>query len=833
MKLEKKYNHIDVEKGKNQKWIKRKNFAIHDDSKKPFSIILPPPNVTGKLHLGHAWDSFIQDTIIRYKKLEGFDVLFLPAMDHAGIATQSKIEQKLEQEGISKHELGREKFLEKAHEWKEEYANLIKKQWFKLGLALDYESERFTLDKDSNSVVSKVFIDLYNKGLIYKAKKPINWDPKLKTALSNIEVENKETNSKMFYVKYFLENSKDYLVVATTRVETIYSDVAIAYNPKDKSKINYKNKYVINPLNKQRMPIIQDDYIKTDFGSGFMKVSAHASEDIEIINKNKLEIKECIDENGTMNSLAQEFENLNRFEAREKIAQKLFDENLIEEIKEIKNNVSYSQRSNEVIEILVKDQWFLKMKHFSKLVLKSLESTQSVNFFPKRFEKVLKKWMEDAYDWTLSRQLWWGHRIPIWYKGNEIRAQIESPGKEWKQEEDVLDTWFSSGLAPFSFLGWPKENSKLKKFFPTSLLVTGYDIIFFWVARMYFFSLEFMNKIPFQDILFHGLIRDSQGRKMSKSLGNGIDPMEVIDQFGSDSLRWFLLTNSSPGLDINYSEEKIKQSWSLNNKLWNISRFIFMMEDDESKTLTNIDKWIYNKLAELKKLIDKSIKKYDFTIIGKEISNFVYKSFSSWYIEFSKTNPNKNVALDILKKLLIIIHPFLPFISDELYLKITNEEILDQESPIVKTYKNTLFIDHVITIIGLIRSFRSDFNLSKNDIVEYWVENNEIEEEVINLVNKITDSKLVKNNGIMYSEQGIKINILLAKEMIDKEIHLTNKEIEKIKLEVQRSENILNNKKFLERAKEEKVKEEKNKFDLYKNKLKELENKIKSLKGEK
>ncbi|MGL4343306.1 MAG: valine--tRNA ligase [Metamycoplasmataceae bacterium] len=818
--MDKKYNHQIVELNKNQKWINKEYFSIHDKKKKPFSIILPPPNVTGKLHLGHAWDGYIQDTIIRYKKLQGYDVLFLPAMDHAGIATQSKIEEKLFHEGIDKFKLGREKFLEKSFEWKNEYASIIKKQWFKLGLALDYSNERFTLDSKANEAVNEVFINLYNKGLIYKGKKAINWDVKLKTAISNIEVENQETKSKMYYLKYFLEDKKNYIIIATTRPETIFSDVAVAFNPEDRDKKIFLNQKVINPLTSELIPIISDNYIKKDFASGFMKVSAHAINDIDIILKNNLIIKECINEDGKMNELALNFQGLDRFEAREKIIDYLKKHNFVEREEEIENSIGISQRSSTVVEVLVKEQWFLKMKHFSKLVLSSLKDHDKVKFYPNRFEKILQKWMEDAHDWTLSRQLWWGHRIPVWYYKDEIKVQIDSPGIKWKQDEDVLDTWFSSGLAPFSFLGWPNNNELLNRFFPTSLLVTGYDIIFFWVARMYFFSLEFKNNIPFQNVLIHGLIRDENGKKMSKSLGNGIDPMDVIDEFGSDALRWFLLTNSTPGQDINFNREKISMAWALCNKLWNITRFILSMEEDNNHEMSVVDKWISNKLFELEKSIEKNIEKYEFTIIGKDIYKFIYLDFSSWYIEFSKARSNKKNAIQILSKLLIMIHPFLPFLSDELYWKINQKELLEETKNSFKFYPNTAHIDEAINIITLIRKYREDKNIGKNIIINYYLENYSDQNLIVEIVNKLANAKLQKkdfdSNIKMLSEN---FYIFYSKEDLQEEILKLEKEINILKLEVARSEKIIKNENFLKKATAEKIAMEEDKYSNYKMQL--------------
>lgn len=824
--MEPKYNHLLVEKDKNQKWIDHKYFSTHDQSKPPFSIILPPPNVTGKLHLGHAWDGFLQDTMIRYKKLQGYDVCFVPGMDHAGIATQAKVEEKLAQSGLTKYDLGRRKFLEKALEWKEEYAQLIHQQWAKLGLALDYNMERFTLDQAANQAVNQVFISMYEKGLIYRGVRPINWDPKLKTALSNIEVIAKATKSKMYYVKYYFENSDQYLVVATTRIETIFSDVAIAINPNDQSKIHLVNQKVINPLTKKLLPIITDDYIDINFGTGCMKVSAHATNDIDIILKNNLEIIECINQDGLMNEHGLFTKGLDRQSARKQIFDYLQKANLIERVEEIENNVSYSERSNEVIEILVMPQWFVKMDLLAKQLLDHLDSDQKVKIYPSRFENTLRLWMEDVRDWTISRQLWWGHQIPAWYKDDQIKVQVESPGPDWTRDSDVLDTWFSSALCPFSFLGWPEKTAHLDRYFPTSLLVTGYDIIFFWVARMYFQSLEFMNNLPFKDLLIHGLIRDEQGRKMSKSLGNGIDPMEVIDQYGADALRWFLLTNSAPGQDINYSQTKVEAAWNLNNKLWNIARFIKMMDQTDA-TISASDIWIVNKLINLKNSIDQKIDKYEFTIIGKELYQFIFNDFSSWYIEFSKVWKNQKIALLVLKNLLILIHPFLPFISDHLYQEIFNEELLEAQfdlKPLGQENQVNLMID----VISLIREARATFNLSHKDQIQYCIQNLK-DQSVVAIIDKLANAGWKDNNGILFTTNNTVINIYLSEELKSQEKAKTNQEITKLEAEIKRSQMILNNPNFINKAAKEKVQIEQEKYQKYQNQLEILIKKLRNL----
>ncbi|WP_322959940.1 valine--tRNA ligase [Mycoplasmopsis felis] len=825
--MNKNYNHKLVEKDTERKWRKKKFFINHDLSKKPFSILLPPPNVTGKLHLGHALDSYIPDTIIRYKKLKGFDVMWLPGMDHAGIATQSKVEDHLlNTEGIDRISLGREKFIQRIWGWKEEYSEIFKKQWYKMGLAFDYSNERFTLDNQANQAVQKVFIDLYNKGFLYKGIRPISWDIKLQTAVSNIEVNNEPTEQNMYYIKYKVKETNEDLIIATVRTETLLSDVAVVANPKDTRYLKYKNMHIIHPLTKKELPIVFDDYVDINFGTGLMKLSAHAEADIEIIQKLGLEIIESIDKKGFINYPESEFHNLERFQVRKLIAQYLEKNNYLLKKEKVISNVSVSDRSKTVIETLVLPQWFVKMDKFKNYILDDLKSKNGVKFYPKRLKDTMKQWMEDVHDWTISRQLWWGHRIPAWYKGNEVKVQIKSPGKDWVQDEDVLDTWFSSGIAPFVFLGWPKENELLKRYYPFSLLVTGYDIIFFWVARMYFMSLEFMKEIPFKELLFHGLIRASDGRKMSKSYNNGVDPMELIDEYGSDALRWFLLTNTSPGLDIKFSKEKIESAWRLNNKLWNIVNYIKEIPNTKNNQKTFADKWILNKLNDLSKKIDKSMKKYDFTVIGSEIYKYIFNDLSSWYVEFLKSSPSKKNALNILKKTLIILHPFLPFLTDKLYFELFASELLEQKWPRIMTNKDANYIDELILVISEIRKYREEYNISKKEIIQYWYPSL-TNQEGIDIINKLANAKEFQNNDFLISVNNKELFISINQEQKEKnKMDLLNK-IQKVEFEIQRAQSMLNNEKFVKFAPESKVQEERSKLDKYTKDLEKYQEELK------
>ena len=578
--METKYDFNLVEKGKYEFWLNNKTFlAGNDKSKRPFAIVIPPPNVTGNLHIGHAWDTTLQDIIIRYKKLCGFDALWVPGMDHAGIATQAKVDEKLSKMGINPRTLSREDWLKYAWDWKEEYANNIHKQWAKLGLALDYSRERFTLDEGLSKAVRKVFVDLYNKGLIYRGYRIINWDPKAQTALSNEEVIYKDVKGYFYHLKYIIEGTDKYLDVATTRPETLFGDTAVAVNPSDERYKDLIGKNVVLPIVGRLIPIIGDEHADPEFGTGCVKITpAHDPNDYEVGKRHNLKEIICINPDATMNENAGIYQGLSREEAREKLVSDLEKNGLLLSKEEITHNVGHSERTGVMIEPYLSSQWFVKMRPLADRVLENQKNKDTkVNFVPKRYEKTMNHWMEITYDWCISRQLWWGHRIPAWYKGDEIYVGENAPtGEGWVQDEDVLDTWFSSALWPFSTLGWPNKTDDLDRYFPNDVLVTGYDIIPFWVNRMTFQSLEFMNERPFKDCLIHGLIRDKQGRKMSKSLGNGVNPIEVIDKYGCDSLRLFLTTNSAPGMDLRYDEEKVASSWNFINKLWNASRYVIM-----------------------------------------------------------------------------------------------------------------------------------------------------------------------------------------------------------------------------------------------------------------
>ena len=610
-----KYDPSQVEPGRYKEWIEKGLFKPNEDKEaKPYSIVIPPPNVTGKLHLGHAWDTTLQDMIIRQKRMQGFDTLWLPGMDHAGIATQAKVEARLAEDGISRYDLGREKFVEKVWEWKGEYADIIHQQWAKLGLSLDYDRERFTLDDGLSKAVRKVFVTLYKKGLIYRGEYIINWDPKARTALSDIEVIHKDDKGAFYHVKYpFADdttfNGKNYIEIATTRPETMMGDVAVAVNPDDERYKDIVGKTLVLPLQGRHIPIIADQYVDPEFGTGMVKITpAHDPNDFEVGNRHNLERINTMNEDATMNANAGKYEGLDRFEARKAIVADLEEQGYMLKIEAIVHSVGHSERTGVQVESRLSTQWFVKMKPLAEAALKNQETDDRVDFVPPRFEHTFTQWMENVHDWVISRQLWWGHQIPAWYhkETGEIYVGEEAPEdiENWEQDSDVLDTWFSSALWPFSTMGWPDtESPDFKRYFPTNTLVTGYDIIFFWVSRMIFQSVEFTKRRPFKNVLIHGLIRDEQGRKMSKSLGNGIDPMDVIDKYGADALRWFLSNGSAPGQDVRFSYTKMDAAWNFINKIWNASRFVIMNLDSdvelslpEASEWQLADKWILSRL---------------------------------------------------------------------------------------------------------------------------------------------------------------------------------------------------------------------------------------------
>ena len=832
--METKYDFNLVEKGKYEFWLNNKTFlAGNDKSKRPFAIVIPPPNVTGNLHIGHAWDTTLQDIIIRYKKLCGFDALWVPGMDHAGIATQAKVDEKLSKMGINPRTLSREDWLKYAWDWKEEYANNIHKQWAKLGLALDYSRERFTLDEGLSKAVRKVFVDLYNKGLIYRGYRIINWDPKAQTALSNEEVIYKDVKGYFYHLKYIIEGTDKYLDVATTRPETLFGDTAVAVNPSDERYKDLIGKNVVLPIVGRLIPIIGDEHADPEFGTGCVKITpAHDPNDYEVGKRHNLKEIICINPDATMNENAGIYQGLSREEAREKLVSDLEKNGLLISIEEITHNVGHSERSWVMIEPYLSKQWFVKMRPLADRVLENQKNKDTkVNFVPKRYEKTMNHWMEITYDWCISRQLWWGHRIPAWYKGDEIYVGENAPtGEGWVQDEDVLDTWFSSALWPFSTLGWPNKTDDLDRYFPNDVLVTGYDIIPFWVNRMTFQSLEFMNERPFKDCLIHGLIRDKQGRKMSKSLGNGVNPIDVIDKYGCDSLRLFLTTNSAPGMDLRYDEEKVASSWNFINKLWNASRYVIMntnnLNDNNYKEYNNYDKWILTKYNNVIKQVTKYMDKYEFHNAFNTLYSFIWDDYCSSYIEISKiylNDTSKSVLLNILTGIIKMLHPFIPFVTEEIYQNLPFKEsksIMESSYPVYnkKEVYDILETTEILNDITSLRNFKAENNIINSDAVKIeYLFDEKLYDGLIKFKNKVD----IIEDSIKYESKYAILYFEVKNKVSEEDIQ---KEIEELEKSINKRKNLLSNENFVKRAPENIVTNEKQKLIEEEEKLSKLKN---------
>ena len=838
--LDKKYDSKLVEEGKYQTWLKNDYFKSGDLTKEPFCIVIPPPNVTGKLHLGHAWDTTLQDIIIRYKKMQGFDALWVPGMDHAGIATQAKIDKRLKEMGYKPRQMDKDEWLKHAWAWKDEYANTIHEQWAKLGLALDYSKERFTLDEGLNYAVRKVFVDLYNEGLIYRGEKIINWDPEAMTALSNEEVIYKDTPGAFYHIKYMIENTNDYLEVATTRPETLFGDTAVAVNPEDERYKHLIGKNVVLPIVNKLIPIIGDEHADMEFGTGVVKITpAHDPNDFEVGERHNLERIVVINKNGTMNENALSYKGMDRFACREKLVNDLKEQGLLIKEEKIIHSVGHSERTDVMVEPYLSKQWFVKMDVLAARVLENQEDKENkINFVPKRFEKVLNHWMEIAHDWCISRQLWWGHQIPAWYKDDKIYVGLDAPKEDgWVQDSDVLDTWFSSALWPFSTLGWPNETEMFKRYFPTSVLSTGYDIIFFWVCRMAFQSLHFTNKRPFKDCIIHGLIRDKQGRKMSKSLGNGVDPMDVIEKYGADALRFFLATSTSPGMDLRYDEEKVAANWNFINKLWNATRFVLTNIDDINVTLNKedldlTDKWLLTKYNNTIKEVTRNMEKYEFNNVGSALYSFIWDDFCDNYIEFAKYKldkpSTKYVLIHVLKGILQMLHPFMPFVTDELYSNLSNTNIILSNYPKyskeeVYTLEENL-IDKVILDITSIRNLKAVNNITKNAFVK--IKTSDDLYDLFKTSLKINEENIVtedKSNFEKYNYTSSNIDITYYEEGTKLDINLVKEEINKLETSIAKRTNLLNNENYVNKAPQ-------NIVELDRVKLKEEKEKLESLK---
>ena len=838
--LDKKYDHKKCEEGKYNIWKENGYFKADNTSKKePFCIVIPPPNVTGKLHIGHAYDTAIQDAIVRYKRMQGFDTLWLPGMDHAAIATEAKVVQKLKNEGIDKHSYGRENFLKACWDWTHEYGDNIRAQWAALGLSVDYTRERFTLDDDLNKAVRRVFVDYYNKGLIYRGEKIINWDPEAQTALSNEEVVYKDVKGAFYHLKYLIEGTEDFLDVATTRPETLFGDTAVAVNPKDDRYKLLIGKNVVLPIVNRLIPIIGDEHADPTFGTGCVKITpAHDPNDFEVGLRHNLERIVCMNKDATMNENAGKYVGLTREKCREELLKDLENEGLLISIEPITHSVGHSERTGVMVEPYLSKQWFVKMGPLAEKVLDfQKDKNKKVNFVPKRFEKVLNHWMEISYDWCISRQLWWGHRIPAWYKDDEVYVGMEAPaGDGWKQDEDVLDTWFSSALWPFSTLGWPDKTLDYQRYFPTDCLVTGYDIIFFWVARMTFQS-EYLNDVrPFKDCVIHGLIRDKQGRKMSKSLNNGVDPFDMVEKYGADSLRYYLTTDGSMGLDLRFDEVKLTSTWNFINKVWNASRFVLMnIESLKVIKLDNLkieDKWILSKYQKLVKTVTKHMDKYEFNLAGSEIYDFAWNYFCDYYIEMAKysleDNTTKSVLCYILSGILKMLHPFMPFVTEEIYSMLPVKDaasIMISEYP--KYNKNEIFndeeelIDDTITFIKNFRNIKAENNISKDAKVLFESGLNDLIIKMLKLSDNLINEPLNIKSYIVLSKN-IKATIYFEKEETAEEKALKEKEINDLKSSIERREKLLSNENYVNKAPSNIVEMDRVKLADEKKKLEEL-----------
>ncbi|MFR7634511.1 MAG: valine--tRNA ligase [Lachnospirales bacterium] len=872
-KLEDKFNPKNFEEEIYKRWEEKEYFKPSEDkTKKPYTIVIPPPNITGKLHMGHALDETLQDILIRYKRMEGYNCLWLPGTDHAAIATEVKIVEKLKQQGIEKKNLTREQFLEKAWEWKKEYGGTILNQLKKLGCSCDWSRERFTMDEGLSNAVKYVFIKLYEKGLIYKGKRMINWCPSCNTSISDAEVEFEEEPTHLWHIRYKVKDEDKYLIVATTRPETMLGDTGVAVHPEDERYKDLVGKKVILPIMNKEIPIVADDFVEKEFGTGAVKLTpAHDPNDYAASQRHNLEIIEVFDENWKMGNLVPEYKGLDIYEARKRIVEKLQEIGALVKIEDYTHNVGKCYRCHHTIEPKISEQWFVKMKPLAEPAIKAVKDGKT-RFIPERFDKIYYNWMDNIQDWCISRQLWWGHRIPAYYctKCNNIMVTESIPHKcekcgntEFTQDEDTLDTWFSSALWPFSTLGWPEQTEDLKYFYPTSTLVTGYDIIFFWVARMIFSAIEHTGEVPFKDVFIHGIVRDSLGRKMSKSLGNGIDPLEIIEKYGTDALRFSLVLGISPGNDIRYMPEKLESAANFANKLWNASKFVLgnleeIDYDTMPQKLCYEDKWILSKLNKLIKETTINLNNYDLGVWTQKVYDFIWGEFCDWYIEmvkprlYDKENKTREVAQYTLNKVLgdslKLLHPIMPFITEEIYTKLYNND----ESIMISSWpkyseefnfaKEEKQIEKIKQIIIGIRNIRTNMNVhpAKKSTLIFVTEN---DEEMI-----IDSQEFIKKLGFADKiiVQGNKNNIpqnamsVLSEELevylpfdelvdIEEEKKRLQGEKQKLEAEVERASKMLSNPGFVNKAPENKIKEEKEKLEKYKQMLENVEERLSKL----
>ncbi len=871
-----KYIHSDVENRIYSYWEKNSLFKPKENSKK-FSIVIPPPNVTGSLHMGHALNNSIQDLLVRYHRMNNFETLWQPGTDHAGIATQALVEKKLTSEKIDKNEIGREKFIEKVWEWKDQYGDIIINQLKKLGCSCDWSRNAFTMDENLSKSVTKVFVDLYNKKLIYKDKKLVNWDTVLKTAISDLEVDQREVNSKIYYIRYPIDGTDEFITIATTRPETMLGDTAIAVNPKDERFKSFVGKTVTIPIVERKIKIIEDDYADPEQGTGALKITpAHDFNDYDVGQRNNLETINIFTEAGTINENApKHFIGLDRFEARKRILKELKEKEYFVKEENIKNKVPYGDRSNSIIEPFLTEQWFADAGKLS-VKAKEVVNSKKTNFFPENWSKTYFQWMDNIEPWCISRQLWWGHQIPAWYGPDEkiFVAENEDEAKqkakkhygkdvELNRDPDVLDTWFSSGLWPFATLGWPDDNKNVNKFYPTSVLVTGFDIIFFWVARMIMFGTEFLNKEPFKDIYVHALVRDEKGQKMSKSKGNVIDPLDLIEKYSADALRFTLLSMASPGTDVKLSEDRVKGYRNFLNKLWNANNFLITNEcdfkdiDQVPNLNVNINKWIYSELIEAKNKIEKNLNDYRFDEAAKNAYQFAWHSYCDWYLELSKTIlfsedekakiEVKKVSSFVFKQILILLHPFIPFVTEEIWLK----NKFDNDGGDYLMLKNWLSgeiikdnsteqVENIINIISEIRSFKNELNVSPGSFIDLSISNinknqkdfineNEIILKKLGRINTILDKDLDKPAATMVVS-GDLFKIYFDKDVDLKLIkeNLTNKQ-SRLEQEMNKISQRLENKSFVDRAPKEIVEQEKTNYNNLKNDIEKISITIKGI----
>ncbi|MEI2433914.1 valine--tRNA ligase [Priestia megaterium] len=870
-----KYDPKAVEENRYQYWLDGKFFeATNDPEKEPYTIVIPPPNVTGKLHLGHAWDTTLQDILTRMKRMQGYDVLWLPGMDHAGIATQAKVEEKLRSEGKSRYDLGRENFVAETWKWKEEYASFIRQQWSKLGLGLDYSRERFTLDEGLSKAVREVFVTLYKKGLIYRGEYIINWDPATKTALSDIEVIYKDVQGAFYHMRYPLADGSGHIEIATTRPETMLGDTAVAVHPEDDRYKHLIGKKVVLPIVGREIPIVGDDYVDMEFGSGAVKITpAHDPNDFEIGNRHNLERILVMNQDGTMNDKTGKYEGMDRFACRKQIVKDLQEDGVLFNIEDHMHSVGHSERSGAVVEPYLSTQWFVKMQPLADKAVDLQKQEEKVNFVPDRFEKTYLHWMENIRDWCISRQLWWGHRIPAWYhkETGEVYVDHEAPAdiENWEQDSDVLDTWFSSALWPFSTMGWPDvDAADFKRYYPTNVLVTGYDIIFFWVSRMIFQGLEFTGKRPFDDVLIHGLVRDAEGRKMSKSLGNGVDPMEVIEKYGADSLRYFLSTGSSPGQDLRFSFEKVEATWNFANKIWNASRFALMNMDgitfeelDLSGEKSVADKWILTRLNETIEHVTKLADKYEFGEVGRILYNFIWDDFCDWYIEMAKLplygedeaakKTTRSILAYVLDNTMRLLHPFMPFITEEIWQSLPHEgESITvakwpEVSPELSDKEAANDMRLLVDIIRAVRNIRAEVNTPMSKQVKLFIKakdeniQSQLEKNRAYVERFCNPSELVISTEVSLDEKAMTAVVTGAELIlpleglinIEEEIARLEKEYDKLNKEVERVQKKLNNQGFIAKAPAKVVEEERAKEQDYVEKREAVQSRIAELRG--